>query len=332
MSSLRLVLRGLLGYWRTHLGALATAAVVTAVIVAALGVGDSVRASLAEVAQARTGRVAFAAHARDRMWRQVLAARLAEELDTEVSAALAAATVRSPSPTVRPASRERACSAWTTRSGRSLPAAARPSPRGPTNGVALSEPAAARLGASVGDAVIVRVETPAPFSRDAPMSSDADATVPVAAEVVAVLDARAFGAFALEIGQLPPANVFLRLRDLQDAVGEPGRANTLLTSADAGGEERIAAAVRAAWQLDDAGLTLRRLEGERGWELRSRRVFLDQASSDAALACRGRVGHPDLARQRRGRGDSAHAVLAGRGAAARTRAPARRPARTTRSS
>lgn len=289
MSSLRLVLRGLQGYWRTHLGALATAAVVTAVIVAALGVGDSVRESLAEVAQARTGRVTFAAHARDRMWRQDLAGRLAQQFDTAVSAVLRLnGSIALPDGSARVA-RVRVLGVddafWSLSPGGRPPL----SPW-PESGVALSERVAARLGASVGDLVIVRVERPAPFSRDAPMSSDAHATAQIAAEVVAVLDARAFGAFALEIGQLPPANVFLPLGDLQDAVGEPDRANTLLTSADAGGRERIAAAATATWQLDDAGLSLHRLEGERGWELRSRRVFVDPAAADAALACRGAWG------------------------------------------
>ena len=223
MSSLRLVLRGLRGYWRTHLGALATAAIVTSVIVAALGVGDSVRAGLTEVSNARTGRVAFAAHARDRMWREDLAERLAERLDTTVSAALRLnGSIALPDGSARVAGVHVLGvddAFWSLSPGGRPPLSS-----WPKNGIALSERAAAGLGAKEGDRVIVRVETPAPFSRDAPMSSDARATALIAAEVVAVLDAQAFGTFALEIGQVPPSNVFLPLQDLQDAVGEPGRA------------------------------------------------------------------------------------------------------------
>ena len=57
MNTRRLVLRGLLHHRRPHVAALAVAALTAAVVVAALGVGDSVRDGMAAVEAQRLGRV-----------------------------------------------------------------------------------------------------------------------------------------------------------------------------------------------------------------------------------------------------------------------------------
>ena len=250
MSFLRLVLRGLRFYWRTHLGAFGCAAITAAVIVAALGVGDSVRASLAGVAEARVGRVAYAAHARDRMWREDLAPTLAQRLDATVAGALLlSASIALPDGSAQVA-QARVVGVddtfWSLSPGGHAPL----SPW-PDDGIVVSERLASRLGLRVGDPLVVRAERPGAVPRDAPMSSDAKATAVIAADVAAVIDAQAFGSFALEIGQLPPANAFLPLDRLQAAVAEPGRVNTLLVGAGAFDGDEITAAVAAGWRLDD---------------------------------------------------------------------------------
>jgi len=287
VNSGRLVLRGLLFYRRTHLGAFGTAALTTAVIIAALGVGDSVRENLARVADARLGRVEFAAHARDRMWRAELATSLADRLETTVSA-----TMLLSGSLARPDGSARVADArvlgvddafWSLSPGGRPPL----SPW-PENGVAVSESVAARLSIEVGDSLVVRVERPATVPRDAPMSTDSDATAVLLAEVAAVCDAGTFGSFALEIGPLAPANVFLPLERLQEAIGEVGRANALLI--DRGDEARISSALAGSFRLEDAGLVLRSLDGGRGPELLSRRVFIDPPAAVAALEVDGAWG------------------------------------------
>ncbi|HLF95490.1 MAG TPA: hypothetical protein VJB14_18635, partial [Planctomycetota bacterium] len=88
MNALTLVRRGLRFHRRTHLGVIAGCAVSAAVLVGALFVGDSVRATLRETALARLGGIHVALDAGDRFFRDDLAARVRAGLRTEVAAAL----------------------------------------------------------------------------------------------------------------------------------------------------------------------------------------------------------------------------------------------------
>jgi putative ABC transport system permease protein len=287
VNARRLVLRGLLFHWPTHLGALLTAALAAAVVTAALSVGDSVSASLSEVADARLGRIRYAAHARDRSWRAALATDLAGKLGTPVAPALIlSGSVSLPDGSARVAD-ARVLGVddtfWSFSPG-GLP----PLDPWPDNGIAVSELVARRLSLSVGDALALRVERPASVPRDAPLGTDSDATATLLLEVVAICDTRSFGSFSLSIGQVPPANVFLPLGRLQRAVEAPGRTNALLLG-DAKAD-LIAAATRETFVLEDTGLTLRPVNGKREWELLSPRVFLEAPAERAALGIDGAWG------------------------------------------
>ncbi len=287
MNSRRLVLRGLLFYWRTHLGALGTAALAAAVITAALGVGDSVTGSMESVAAARLGRVGFAAHARDRLWRAELATSLARKLDTTVSA-----IVQLPGSLATPDGSARIANARVLGVDEAFwslsPGGRSPLTPWPDNGIAVSRQVAKRLGLAVGDSLVIRVETPSSVPRDAPISSDSESTAVLLLEVAAVCDARTFGSFALSIGQIPPANVFLPLLQLQRAVGCLGFANTLLVGG--GDEGRVASAVAECFQIEDTGLTVSPIDQGRAWELRSQRVFIEPPAARAALDIDGAWG------------------------------------------
>ncbi len=287
MNSRRLILRGLFFYWRTHLGAFGTAALAAAVITAALGVGDSVTRSMESVAAARLGRVGFAAHARDRLWRADLATSLAQKLDTSVSATLQlSGSLATPDGSARIAG-ARVLGVdeafWSLSPGGRSPLAS-----WPENGVAVSRQVAKRLALTVGDSLVIRVETPSSVPRDAPISSDSESVAVLLLEVAAVCDAPTFGSFALTIGQIPPANVFLPLRRLQQAVGSLGFANTLLI--EGGDEERIASAVAECFKIEDTGLTVSPIDQGREWELRSQRVFLEPPAETAGLHIDGAWG------------------------------------------
>ena len=88
MNRPTLVLRGLRFYWRTHLGVSAGVALSAAVLVGALGVGDSTRRSLERIAQARLGRVDVTLDAGNRHFQDALAFRLGIALNVETAAAL----------------------------------------------------------------------------------------------------------------------------------------------------------------------------------------------------------------------------------------------------
>jgi putative ABC transport system permease protein len=289
VNARRLVLRSLTHHARMHLGALLTAALVAAVVVAALGVGDSVRSAMSEVAAGRTGGVRFAAHARDRLWRQELARDTAGELGVPVSGSLQTnAVLAKPDGSAR------------LHDGRVLgvddtfwslsPSGRRPLEAWPEDGAAVSETVAARLGVVVGDRLVLRVERPAALPREAPMSPDEDATVTILVEVAAVLDAGAFGSFSLSIGPRPPANVVLPIVRLQRALGEPGRVNTLLAAAGPRDGDRLREAVAKHVRLDDLGMSVQPVRDGRELELTTRRIFLEGDAAHAALALPGARG------------------------------------------
>jgi ABC-type lipoprotein release transport system permease subunit len=140
--------------------------------------------------------------------------------------------------------------------------------------IALNERAAAQLGVHVGDAVVLRLEKPGAFSRDAPLSGEEGDVVAIRATVSRIISDTEFGRFGLNASQIPPFTVFLPLEFLQQRLSAAERANLLL----AGPTTTLATldeAVRKNWTLDDAGLQLRELPKQHGWELRSARVFLE---------------------------------------------------------
>ncbi len=287
MKLRRLILKGLLHHRRTHLAALATAALVSAVMIGALGVGDSVRESLAIVADARLGRIRFAAHARDCLWRTDLAGSLARELDTTVSSTLLlGGTVALPNGSARVANAQVLGvddAFWALSPGGHPPAGS-----WPAGGCAVSERLAKRLGLVVGTSIVVRVEVPAMVPRDAPIGTGSDAAVTLLLEVAAVLDADAFGTFSLRIGQVPPPNVILPRLELQRAARCLGFANTLLLG-DAD-EARVAPAVADCFGIEDTGLLVGPVAGSEAWQLTSSRVFLEPAAEQAGLGLPGSFG------------------------------------------
>jgi putative ABC transport system permease protein len=282
----RLVFRSLLHHQRTHLGAFGAAALAAAVIVAALSVGDSVDVSLERVADARLGRVGYAVHARDRLWREPLRFSLAMALDATVSGSLQLNGSLALEDGSARVSRARVLGVdsffWAL-----SPRARSPLQSWPADGIAVSEHVAARMGVGIGDTLLIRVERPSLVPREAPLRSDRDAIALLSGTVAAILGPGDFGRFALEIGPLPPANVFVPLARLQHAVDEPGRINALMVERGTGDESTIDAATRGAWSLGDAGLELRPVDGDRGWQLTSRRVFLDPKTVEAASRVEG---------------------------------------------
>jgi len=289
VNSRRLVLRSLRHYGRTHLGAFLTAALTAAVITAALGVGDSVDTGMERVAAARLGRVRYAAHAPGRLWRAELAGEVAG-----LHAGTVSASLQLNGSLARPDGTARIHGArvlgvddafWSL-----SPSGRPPLSPWPEAGVAVSERVAAQLGVSVGDSLVVRMESPSMVPRDAVMAAGADAVTPLLVEVAAVLDADHFGSFALTIGARAPANVFMPLDRLQTAVGERGMANALLMESGRGELGLVRELVLGNLGLEDAGLSLRRVGPKGSWELVSRRIFIEEAVANAAVDLPGANG------------------------------------------
>ena len=250
----------------------AGAAVGTAVLCGALAVGDSVRASLARAAQARTGRIGAVLEGRDRFFREELAGALERAAaGAQVAPAIRLEAVVSTSDATRRAQAVQVLGV----DGRFFALGPGGMPTLAPEEAALNERLAGLLGAARGDEIVVRLPRPSAMSRDLVLARDEDLVLPLRVRVGAIVAEDLFGEFALETGAEARASLFVPLARLQEALGVAGRSNLLLASGVPADLQRALAQV---WELDDAELVLR--ERAQGCELTSRRVFLEDALVD----------------------------------------------------
>lgn len=298
MTSWRLLWRSLVFYRRTNLAVMLGAAVGAAVLAGALVVGDSVRHSLQRFAVLRLGRVKVTLAAGDRFFRDGLATDLAADFGGPVAPVMQLRGVAWNKDGTARANRVQVLGVderfW----------ALAPGPPPPVlpdeDGVVLNRYLADRLGAAVGDQVVLRIETPATLPRAVVLASRDQATLAMRWTVRSIASDEAFGRFGLQADQLPPDTAFLSLPRLQRQLDLPGRANLLLAASEVL-PEAASGAIRRRWRLADAELELRQLplvpmeppdpRGAGAYELRSRRVFVDPTVGPAVeMAARQTTG------------------------------------------
>jgi hypothetical protein len=237
------------------------------VLVGSLLVGDSLRGTLRDQARSRTGSVLSALVGGERLFRTALAAEIAADVApvlmlrgsasrADGSARLNQVQVLGVDPRF-----------WAL------------APQGERQEVqpgdaVVSKALAARLGIGLGDSLVVRVEKPSAFSKDAPLSGEEDGIEALRARVAAIADDAHFGRFSLQAAQVPPATVFFPLEQLQERLSVEGRVNLLLSNFPPA-EFREAIAPR--WSAEDAALQAKTLPDGFGVEVRSSRVFLDDS-------------------------------------------------------
>ncbi|MEM7199044.1 MAG: ABC transporter permease [Planctomycetota bacterium] len=284
MSWWRLVRRGAAHYWRTNVGVVLGVAVAAAVLVGALAVGDSVRQSLRARALARIGAVDAALAGGDRFFRADLADRLARQVEQIGLAPV----LQLPGVASVPGRDARAGIVEVLGVDDRFFAL---SPAGAAEGVAPAAPPrrgallnarlAAQLEVTTGDTILVRVEQPSTLPRDTAMATVDDVSLALRVKVAGVLTDDALGGFALRAGQVPPFNLFVSLGWLQEQLFLDDRANLLLAGTRDHDDDLapvLDTALRQSWTLADAELELLTPSPDAAiFELRSRRVFLDDA-------------------------------------------------------
>jgi len=282
MSLWLLVVRSLRFYWRTHVAVLLAVAVATGVLTGALVVGDSVQYTLRRTVEARLGRTDYAIVPQNRYFRAALADDLEGAFAGAVAPVLQVTGIVANDSGSRRINRVQVLGVderfYAIGPGEDT------SP--PEVGkVIVSDAVAQRLEVDVGDEILLRVEKPGLMPRDVPLASDADRTIAFRLPVQVVADDMAFGRFDLKANQTSPLNVFVPLTWLGEQIEQPGRANMLLaTGGGAGGTfDELNATLEGAWTLADADLELRQLESQGLLELRSRRIFVDEALGAEAL-------------------------------------------------
>jgi ABC-type lipoprotein release transport system permease subunit len=284
MSLWNLAKRSLSFYWRTNLGVMLAVMVSAIVLTGALVIGDSVRYSLKSMVKARLGETQLALIPNNRFFRAELANDIAKELDTVVAPVLQLRGLIANSDGDKRANRIEVLGV--DRRFFEIGTAQNPLGDSPNQTIVLNNPLAVKLGVVVGDEVVLRIEKPSLMPRDVPLTPDSDLSMAFRLKIKAIADKSDFGSFSLKANQITSLNAFVPLQWLQEQLGRNNEANMLLLAANAGDDittEKANEAVKKCWQLGDAGLELRRLQHKDMFELRSRRVFIDESITNLAI-------------------------------------------------
>ena len=279
MKLLGLAGRGARYHWRTHAGLFAGAALGTAILVGALAVGDSVRATLRARALEGVGRADFVIGAGERSFRVDLAQRLEEQQDDLSCAAVIQLVAALATPDG--ARRRGAVSLYGVDADffSLAPEHAPETLPGPGQ-ILLNESLASRLGLDTGDRLVARVADVTGVPRELALASREDLVLALSVEVAGIVPPSAFGNFALGLNQVPPDVAFVDRTWLSERLDRPQRANLLLVGSPssrgsgAASLEALEQALRRAWVAEDAELEWS--SARAGFvELRSGRILIE---------------------------------------------------------
>lgn len=276
----QLIQRSLRAYWRTHLAVALAAAVGTAVLVGALAVGDSMRASLLRSLENRLGKTQHVLTSSHGFFTEALVERLGQALEVTVAPVLYSRGMISSGDGSKRVNQIQVYGVDASFYG-----LARENLTLPAEGVVLNQVLAERLALDVDDTVVLRLEKPEYLSRDIALVPDASRSVAARLPVTQVANPDQLGPFSLEANQALPYNVFVPLAWLQQQLERPGLVNLMLSGSGTGEVTTpgLARAVTQHWQLSDLGLQLKRRTRQRQIEFLSRRIFIEDALSAALL-------------------------------------------------
>jgi ABC-type lipoprotein release transport system permease subunit len=261
-----------------------------AVLAGALLVGQSVEASLRELLTERIGATDYVVSA-DRFFREAVANDLGREQEADVrtrSCPLIAleGTLR------RDGERKEAYDVnvygvderfWQFHGV--------PPPQGLAGRAAIvGAPLAALIGASAGDALLLRIESAGTVPGETLYGRKGDTTRTIRLECGGIAGAAQLGEFALRPSQGAVHSIFVPLKRLQRELTQPGRANTVLVASATPEEEstRLATRLRDRLSPADIGLRVRPLVDGAGASVESQWVVVEDAIAHAVLeAARG---------------------------------------------
>ncbi|HLX63591.1 MAG TPA: ABC transporter permease [Planctomycetota bacterium] len=306
MTRSALILKSARFHWRANLGALLAAAAGCAVLVGALIVGDSVRYTLHTMAVERLGATDVALLGQDRFFKQDLAARLGGLIDQSnagffrYESMLLIPGVCATDKNQLRANDVQVCgvvsSFWLWDLSPYVKEFNQKCGQLARGEAVINEKLAQLLQAQAGDTIRIRLYKPGILPHDAPLGGREDQAAFLRVKVSAVIPSRGLGRFSLNGNQTTPANIYVRIEDLQESVEQKGRANILLFTENIELPDRTdlvkkaAGLLKTCWSLDDAELKLREDKEHNFAELSTPRVFLDDALSDELLKDKGASG------------------------------------------
>jgi hypothetical protein len=247
MNAASLVAQTVRYYWRTNLAVIAGVATAVAVLAGALLVGESVRASLRDIAVGRLGRTEQVV-ASTGFFREALSDAIRDDLgDAAATAPLIVATGF----VTHEASGRRAGGVsvygvderfWTFHRVQ------------PASGIGLSPALAAELHSSSGDVLLLRLQKPSAIPIESLFGRKDDIARTVRLDAATVLPRGQLGMFSLRAAQSDVRAIFMPLARLQRDLGVPRSINTVLVAGAPAAS--VAESLKRTAALEDLGATV----------------------------------------------------------------------------
>lgn len=279
MNAFRLIRESLFHYRWINLSVLAGVALTSAILSGALVVGDSVKESLRQNAEARLSKIGPVFVGGERYVSNSLADRVSRSLGASVAPILQIEGTASNRNGGKRVNKVQILGVDDRFWELSIAGKA-PDEFADDRWIAINEPFARRIEADAGDSLIVRVELPGALSKDAPLSGESEQTTPFTVKVSEVINEEDFGLYSLRAEQVPPSTLFVKLSRLQEILETPKKVNLLAARNDVDAKA-FAKAVGDTWSFDDLQIEVKEL-GESGIsQVASSRVFFDAAIVEA---------------------------------------------------
>ena len=266
--------RSLTYYGPIHLAVVFGVAVATAVLTGALLVGDSVRGSLRDLTLDRLGLIDYALVSQ-RYFRSDLYADLAaektfqEHFEAIGSAILLRGTALGADTKLRASGIQiqGVDEQFTKMFDQDLDPWLSKQPGQVFPSVVINRSLQRELAVSVGDEILLSFERPSDIHREYLFGKDdaSDVMQTVRVTISHILPDRGIGRFSLQPHQSLPSNAYLLLKELQRAMGQPGRVNTILVASRMREKDDVHilnSVLHRSLKLDDMGFVLRPLIGQ----------------------------------------------------------------------
>lgn len=307
MSLWKIIAKNLFYFRRQQVGVAIGAALCAMVLIGALMVGDSVRATLAKLAETRIGQADMALLATDGFFREELAKEITLKLGSD---SLVAPVVITRGTVSLPDGSNSVANVQVLGVNESFWKLAPVPENTPSGGEAekngfsewgtnffyANERLSLQLKAPDQSRLILRIEEPSLFSRDAPLSGERDNKfVSFNGKFGGSIHADGYGHFGLQGNQREPLTLFVPLKTLQKRMFrsfDEENGNTLFSNFLLLGktgeshidEELARKALEQTWSLADAGITIKSMRNKEDFSIRSRQVFLNQSIEKAAYS------------------------------------------------
>jgi ABC-type antimicrobial peptide transport system permease subunit len=265
MTASSFIVRGLRHYRSAYLGVLLGSALGAMVLLGALFAGDSVKSTLRQIAEQRTGRATLVLAGGENFFR----ARLANDLPGTAPVLQLRSQVDTPSGR---STGQVNLFGVTPEFWKFAPRNTNP-PALDKSSWAINRELARTLDLSPGDTLVIRLGKPGLASRDAPLSGEPEELITIRGTVAEIREDDAMGRFNLQATQLPAPAIFLPIEALAAAIERPNSANLLLFQENLTTDEATAR-IRKSAQLADYGLSLLDVPLSSATEIRTDRIFI----------------------------------------------------------